>query len=106
MIKWTFLFRIYIESCDLVDDFSVYIYKNLIAQKGNIMEDRDIIGLFRKRSEDAIKETAKKYGKYCHCIAYKILYNEQDSEECVNDTYFKAWQVIPPQCPNNSTSNL
>ena len=51
------------------------------------MEDRDIIGLFRKRSEDAIYETAKKYGKYCHYIAYNILYNEQDSEECVNDTY-------------------
>mgnify|MGYP003303339965 CR=1 FL=1 len=39
------------------------------------MEDRDIIGLFRKRSEDAINETAKKYGKYCHYIAYNILNN-------------------------------
>ena len=94
------------ERCDLIDAFSVYIYKNLIAQKGNIMEDRDIIGLFRKRSEDSIKETAKKYGKYCHCIAYNILYNEQDSEECVNDTYLNAWNNIPPHNPNKLSGYL
>lgn len=64
------------------------------------MKDRDIIGLFRKRSEDAINETAKKYGKYCHHIAYNILYNEQDSEECVNDTYLNAWDNIPPHTKN------
>lgn len=64
------------------------------------MKDRDIIGLFRKRSEHAITETAKKYGKYCHYIAYNILYNEQDSEECVNDTYLNAWNSIPPNAPD------
>ena len=70
------------------------------------MEDRDIIGLFRKRSEDAINETAKKYGKYCHYIAYNILYNEQDSEECVNDTYLNAWDNIPPHNPDKLSAYL
>ena len=70
------------------------------------MEDKDIIGLFRNRSEDAIRETAKKYGKHCHYIAYNILYNEQDSEECVNDTYFNAWGNIPPHNPDKLSSYL
>lgn len=47
------------------------------------MEDKDIISLFWKRSESEIYEISKKYGKYCHYIAYNILYNEEDSEECV-----------------------
>ena len=64
------------------------------------MEDRDIIGLYRKRSEDAINETAKKYGKYCHYIAHNILYSDQDAEECVNDTYQKAWETMPPKKPS------
>ena len=61
------------------------------------MDDRQIIELYNERSEAAISETADKYGKYCHYIAYNILYNEQDSEECVNDTWFRAWNTIPPQ---------
>lgn len=45
------------------------------------MDDRQIIELYNERSEAAISETADKYGKYCHYIAYNILYNEQDSEK-------------------------
>ena len=63
------------------------------------MEDKEIINLFWKRSENAIHETAKKYGNYCHYIAYGILHNYEDAEECVNDTYYKAWETIPPQSP-------
>ena len=70
------------------------------------MEDKDIIALFWKRSENAIQETAKKYGRYCHYIAYKILYNEQDSEECVNDTYLNAWGNIPPHNPARLSTYL
>ena len=51
------------------------------------MEDNQIIKLYQERSEIAISETANKYGMYCHSIAYRILHNEEDSEECVNDTY-------------------
>lgn len=70
------------------------------------MDDKGIISLFEKRSEAAIQETAKKYGKYCHYIAYRILYNEQDSEECVNDTYYKAWENIPPHHPDRLSTYL
>ncbi len=63
------------------------------------MEDSKIIDLYFERSEDAIKETDIKYGKYCRTIAYNILYSDEDSEECVNDTYMKAWESIPPQIP-------
>ena len=70
------------------------------------MEDKQIIELYNERSEAAISETAEKYGKYCYTIAYHILYNEQDSEECVNDTYLKTWETIPPQYPNKLSAFL
>ena len=70
------------------------------------MDDVQILDLYWARSEDAIKETAKQYGKYCHFIAYSILHNEEDSEECVNDTYLKAWDVIPPKRPNRLSTFL
>lgn len=63
------------------------------------MDDKQIVDLYWARSEDAITKTADKYGKYCHYIAFHILHNEEDSEECVNDTYMKAWDVMPPQRP-------
>lgn len=63
------------------------------------MQDEQIIDLYWSRSEDAISATADKYGRYCYYIAYNILHNEEDSKECVNDTYFKAWQSIPPNRP-------
>lgn len=50
------------------------------------MEDSRIIDLYWQRNEDAISETASKYGKYLHSIAYQVLSNTQDAEECVNDT--------------------
>lgn len=70
------------------------------------MEDKQILDLYNKRLEAAIAETADKYGKYCHSIAYNILYNTQDSEECVNDTYLKAWQSIPPHYPEKLSAYL
>ena len=63
------------------------------------MTDREIIELYFARSEKAIDETAKKYGKYCYTIANNILKNRENSEECVNDTYLKAWNHIPPERP-------
>ncbi|MBQ2902081.1 MAG: sigma-70 family RNA polymerase sigma factor [Agathobacter sp.] len=65
------------------------------------MDDSKIIALYFDRSEQAISETAKKYGRYCHYIAFQILHNTEDSEECVNDTYFRAWSVIPPKHPEH-----
>lgn len=63
------------------------------------MEDNEIIQLYLDRNEQAITETAAKYGNYCSSIAKNILKNWEDAEECVNDTYLKAWNVIPPNRP-------
>ena len=65
------------------------------------MNDLEIIELYFKRDEKAIEETDAKYGKLCHRIAYNILNNDEDSEECVNDTYIGVWNAIPPTRPNN-----
>ena len=70
------------------------------------MDDKQIVDLYWTRSERAIEETEEKYGKYCYSIAYNILYNTQDSEECVNDTYMQAWNSIPPQRPHFLSSFL
>ena len=63
------------------------------------MEDDQIIELYWQKNADAISETANKYGSYCFTIAENILHNTEDSEECVNDTWLRAWNAIPPQKP-------
>lgn len=63
------------------------------------MDDNKIIELYWNRSEDAISETAAKYGGYCYTIAYNILSNNEDSEESVNDTWLAAWNSMPPKKP-------
>lgn len=63
------------------------------------MEDERIIDLYLERSEDAISQSSLKYGRYCHSIAYNILYSDEDSEECVSDTWLRAWGAIPPAIP-------
>lgn len=64
------------------------------------MEDAEIINLFLEREERAISETQNKYGMYCCTIAQNILTLKEDVEECINDTYYKAWISIPPTIPN------
>ena len=63
------------------------------------MEDAQIVALYWQREEAAVAESDKKYGQYCRRIARNILENEADAEECVNDTWLKAWNAIPPQRP-------
>ena len=63
------------------------------------MEDSRIIDLYWARSEEALSETARKYGRYCHSIARNILNNDEDAEECVSDAYLRAWNAIPPARP-------
>ena len=65
------------------------------------MDDLSIIELYFARDEQAIKETDEKYGNLCHSIAYNILNNNEDSMECVNDTYLGVWNAIPPTRPDN-----
>ena len=68
------------------------------------MDDLRIVELYFERDEQAIRETDAKYGKLCYSIAYNILNNCEDSEECVSDTYVGVWNAIPPTRPNNLMS--
>lgn len=63
------------------------------------MDDSKIISLYLERDETAIERTDEKYGAYCKRIAYNILADEFDAEECKSDTYFKLWKTIPPTVP-------
>jgi RNA polymerase sigma-70 factor (ECF subfamily) len=63
------------------------------------MDDRKIIELFFERSEKAIDETEKKYGRYISAVVDSILASREDTEEVVNDTYLRAWNAIPPSRP-------
>ena len=65
------------------------------------MTDEGIIGLFFERSDAAITETQRQYGRYFHSIAYGIVRCDADAEEIVNDTYLHAWNTIPPEHPDN-----
>ena len=60
------------------------------------MDDKEIIALYQNRDENAIRQTENKYSSYLTTIALNILGSREDGEECVNDTYFKAWNTIPP----------
>ncbi|MBO4887622.1 MAG: RNA polymerase sigma factor [Firmicutes bacterium] len=64
------------------------------------IEDAAIVDLYFARNEDAIVKTQQKFGSYLLKIAMNILTSRPDSEECVNDTYLRAWNTIPPQRPN------
>lgn len=63
------------------------------------MEDQQIIDLYWARSQQAVVETERKYAPYCRQVAYQILRSAQDADECVNDTWLRAWNAIPPQRP-------
>ena len=63
------------------------------------LSDADIVALYLARDESAIDHTAKNYGAYCLTVAMNILQSHPDAEECVNDTYLRAWRSIPPERP-------
>lgn len=65
------------------------------------MNDQKIIDLLFDRSEVALGHLQTKFGKYCHTIAYNVLGNESDAQECVNDAYLSVWNSIPPDRPKN-----
>lgn len=64
------------------------------------LSDEAIIELYWSRNEKAIKETDRKYGKYLFTIAYNIIHDDLDCEECLNDTYLGTWNQIPPTRPS------
>lgn len=70
------------------------------------MLDEQIVDMYWARQEDAITETQKKYGNYCQSVAYNILRSREDSAECVNDTYLKAWNSMPVHRPDKLSAFL
>lgn len=65
------------------------------------MEDCAIIDLYWSRNPEAISQTCEKYGSYCRAVAKNILPDHRDMEECVNDTWLKAWNAMPEDRPNS-----
>ncbi len=70
------------------------------------MEDAAIIGLYWARDERAIVASDEKYGKLCRSLSRDILDSLEDAEECVNDTWEKAWDTMPPQRPGSLRAYL
>ncbi|MBR6654517.1 MAG: sigma-70 family RNA polymerase sigma factor [Oscillospiraceae bacterium] len=64
------------------------------------MEDMEIIELYWQRDERAVQESDTKYGRLCRSIALRLLESFEDSEECVSDTWLRAWNTMPPQRPD------
>ena len=65
------------------------------------MQEEALLDLYFSRSETALEQTKQQYGTYCYAIAYRILSQPQDAEECENETYWKAWRAIPPNRPHS-----
>ncbi len=70
------------------------------------MDDSDIITLFWARNEEALTETAQKYGHTLSALAHRILGDPEDGRETVNDTYLRAWEAIPPARPEHLCAYL
>ena len=63
------------------------------------MTDEEIVALYWRRDEAAVRATAEKYGGYCRTVAGRILDRREDVEECLSDTWLGAWNAIPPHRP-------
>lgn len=70
------------------------------------MEDTAIIGLYWAREERAISASDEKYGNLCRNLSQSILDSREDAEECVNDTWKRAWDTMPPQRPRSLRAYL
>lgn len=70
------------------------------------MDDLKIIELYWERNENAIAETGNKYGRLLYKISFNILSNNEDSQECLNDTYIRTWKSVPPERPRSLTAYL
>ena len=70
------------------------------------MDDAQIVSLFWKRDESAIEQTRQQYGPLCRRIAFNLVGDRQDAEECENDVYMAAWNAIPPARPQSLSAFL
>lgn len=65
------------------------------------LSDEGIVEMYWQRDEEAIKATDEKYGKYLNSIAYNVLHDSIDCDQCLSDTYLSAWNAIPPERPRS-----
>ncbi|MCQ2420691.1 MAG: RNA polymerase sigma factor [Clostridia bacterium] len=63
------------------------------------MDDSSIVELYLRRNEDAVRQSAEKYGRRLRMLSYGIVCDHETAEECENDTYLQAWNAIPPHEP-------
>ena len=70
------------------------------------MEDEAIVQLYWERDQEAITASDRKYGGLCRTISRNIVGTVQDAEECVNDTWHRAWNTMPPQRPGSLRAYL
>lgn len=70
-----------------------------LAKRQAVISDEQIVELYWQREESAIEETDRRYGRILFGIAYNILHDRSDSEECRNDVYLDVWNAIPPTRP-------
>ena len=63
------------------------------------MDDKHIVDLLWARDERGLQMIQQHYANYCKSIARRIVPCEQDAEECVNDTWRRVWEAIPPHRP-------
>ncbi|MBQ5361746.1 MAG: RNA polymerase subunit sigma-70, partial [Clostridia bacterium] len=68
-------------------------------RNARLLADDEIVELYWQRDETAIRATDAKYKKHLMAIAYNIVHDARDCEECLNDTYLGAWNAIPPARP-------
>lgn len=73
---------------------------------GNEMQDDEIVQLLWDRKEQGLAQLQTKYKRYCGAIARRIAANSEDAEECVNDTWLRIWNSIPPHHPENLAGYL
>lgn len=65
------------------------------------MTDQELIDLFSRRAEGAVSALQERYGGYCHAIAWRLLSDSRDVEECLSDCYLAVWNAIPPASPQH-----
>ena len=66
-----------------------------------VWKDQEILALCQARQQQALTAMAEKYGNYCYTVAYNILADHHDAEECVNDAYLAVWNAVPQSAPQS-----
>ena len=64
-----------------------------------VLNDNEIVQLFLVRSEEGIAQSERQYGALCRSVIRRILPDERDAEECLNDVWSRVWNAIPPEKP-------